>query len=84
MRARSPAHVPARARRSRPASASAPGHALETEHADAAHVTLEQGVHRLRGREGDERDARTLLTEIGEQHAQRLGHAFGNARGGAV
>ena len=47
-------------------------------------IALEQGVHRLRGREGDERDALTLLTEVGEQCAQRLGHAFGNARGGAV
>ena len=56
----------------------------DAEHADAADVALEQGVHRLGRREGDERDALTLLTEVGEQRAQCLGHAFGDAGGGAV
>ena len=57
------------------------GRGADADHADAADVALEQGVHRLRRREGDERDAVARLAELGEQRPQRGGDALGDAGG---
>ena len=56
----------------------------DADHADPADVTLEQRVHRLRGRERDERDAPARLAEVAQQPAERLGDAFGDTGGSVV
>ena len=55
------------------------GRGADTEDADAADVAFEQGVHGLRRREGDERDAAAVLAELVEQLAERVGDALRNA-----
>ena len=60
------------------------GRGTDAEHADAADVALEQGVHRLRRREGHQRDALPRLAELCEERAQRLGDACRDAGFGAV
>ena len=43
----------------------------EPDHADAGNVALEQGVHRLRGREGDELDVCGPLAEVPRSCSRR-------------
>jgi hypothetical protein len=56
----------------------------DAEDADPSDVTLEQGVHRLRRREGDERDPAAVVAELCEQGADRRGDALGDAGVGGV
>ena len=51
---------------------------------DARDVALEQRVHRLRRRVGDELDAVAVLAELVEQRPQRLRDALGDPAGGGV
>ncbi len=56
----------------------------DPEHADSSDVSLEQGVHRLGGREGDERDAAAFVPELGQERAQGGRDALGDAAGRVV
>ena len=60
------------------------GRGADAEDADPADVALEQRVHRLCRREGDQRDAARGLAELGEERAQRVGDALGDARSARV
>jgi hypothetical protein len=60
------------------------GLGADADHADARDVALEQRVHRLRGRVGDELDPVAVRAEVVEQHPQHLGDALGDTRGGGV
>ena len=51
----------------------------DPEHADPADVALEQRVHRLRGGEGDERDAPPVVTELVEEPGERARDPLGDA-----
>ena len=54
-----------------PAGQAQLGLGADADHADARDVALEQRVHRLRRRIGDELDALAVVAELGEQRVQR-------------
>ena len=82
--ARGRARAPRRRRRCACARAQV-GLAADADDADPRDVALEQRVHRLRRREGDELDRARVGAELREQLGERLGDALGDAarrRGG--
>ena len=60
------------------------GRGADAEDANPSDIPLEQCIHRLCRREGDQRDAPSCLAELREERPQRVGDALGDARFGGV